>query len=182
MFYLHVSNRTENLLAHLLEVFRLEKRRNLFEKELFLIQSQGMERLISQALALKFRSWCNFEYHLPLSFLQFSARKLGIEITPDGYERSVMVWRVEELLREVNGDDYLQVRQYLQGENVALKRYQLAEQLANVFDQYQMMRPEMLAAWEKNLLITGEKAESWQKDLWRRLSLQGAGAFHRGRV
>ena len=68
MFYLHVSNRTENLLRHLAEVLRVSDRRNLFEPELFLIQSQGMERLISQYLATAFRSWCNFRFLLPLNF------------------------------------------------------------------------------------------------------------------
>lgn len=182
MLYLHVSNRTENLLQHLVEVFRVGTRRNLFEKEYFLIQSQGMERMISQTLATNFRSWCNFEYFLPFRFLQYSAEKLGLEITPDGYDRKILAWRIEELLRDLDGIECQQLERYLQGENLELKRYQLADQLSNIFDQYQVMRPDMLAAWTGNRLVTQEPSERWQKTLWLRLASRLEGAPHRGMV
>ena len=51
MFYLHTSNRTENLLQHLAELIRVQGRQDLFTPELFVVQSQGMERIISQKLA-----------------------------------------------------------------------------------------------------------------------------------
>lgn len=182
MLYLHVSNRTENLLNHLVHVFRASERRDLFEKEYFLIQSQGMERMISQTLAENFTSWCNFEYFLPLAFLQYSAGKLGMEITPDAYERKIMIWRLEELLRDLNGDEYQPLKLYLTGDNLELKRYQLADQLANIFDQYQVMRVEMLAGWADNRLSTDDPSEIWQRALWLRLISQYAGSPHRGVV
>jgi len=182
MLYLHVSNRTENLLRHLAEVLRVSGRRNLFEKEVLLIQSQGMERMISQTLAANFVSWCNFEYFLPVTFLQYTARLLGMEITPDGYDRTTMTWRLEELLRDLEGDEYQPIRRYLQGDNSALKRYQLADRLANIFDQYQLLRPEMLTAWEQNRLVGREPQERWQQSLWRKLLAQQEGAPHRGEV
>ncbi len=182
MLYLHVSNRTENLLRHLAEVLRVSGRRSLFEKEVLLIQSQGMERMISQTLAANFVSWCNFEYFLPVTFLQYIARLLGMEITPDGYDRKTMTWRLEELLREPAGDEYQPIRRYLQGESASLKRYQLADRLANIFDQYQLLRPEMLAAWEEKRLVGREPHERWQQTLWRKLQAQQEGAPHRGEV
>jgi len=51
MFYLHLSNRTENLLARLVDILLHKPRRDLFAREIFLIQSQGMERMLSQRLA-----------------------------------------------------------------------------------------------------------------------------------
>ncbi len=60
MFSLHLSNRTENLLTHLVKILRTQPRRDLFEKEVFLIQSQGIERMLSQRLADDFTVWCNF--------------------------------------------------------------------------------------------------------------------------
>ena len=71
MFYLHLSNRTENLLTHLVEILRTQPRSDLFAKEFFLIQSQGMERMLSQRLADAFPVWCNFEYLLPTRFFNF---------------------------------------------------------------------------------------------------------------
>ncbi|MGB3210192.1 MAG: exodeoxyribonuclease V subunit gamma [Desulforhopalus sp.] len=180
MFYLHVSNRTENLLRHLAEVIRADKQPNLFATELFLIQSQGMERMIGQTLADEFRSFCNFSFFLPLDFLGFIADRLGMGITPDGFQRQILTWRLDSLLRDLSGEVYQPLHGYLSGENLALKRFQLARRLANIFDQYQVMRPDMLEKWERGLQAVRHPAESWQMDLWRRLLSQPGGAVHRG--
>jgi len=54
MFYLHISNKTENLITQLAEVLHLDTSRDPFSPEYFLIQSQGMERMLSQRLATRF--------------------------------------------------------------------------------------------------------------------------------
>jgi len=180
MFYLHASNKTENLLRHLVEVIKVGERHDLFSKEVFLVQSQGMERMISQAMAVAFRSWCNFKYLLPFAFLATVAEKLGLPITPDGYDRKVLTWRLEGLLRDLNGDIYRELSGYINGENVELKRFQLSYRLANVFDQYQMMRPDMLDAWDAGRLVTDHPSEVWQMALWQRLAPGSEGVPHRG--
>ncbi len=179
MYYLHVSNRTENLLQHLSELIRVDKQ-SFFNRELFLIQSQGMERMIGQFLAEKFCSFCNFGFFLPLDFLEFIAGKLDLQILSDGYRRHILVWRLDGLLRDISDDCYGDIRQYLSGENVNLKRFQLARQLANIFDQYQIMRADMLAAWEDGKCVVNHPAEVWQMDLWQRLTALLKGSVHRG--
>ncbi|MCP4340281.1 MAG: exodeoxyribonuclease V subunit gamma [Desulfobulbaceae bacterium] len=180
MFYLHVSNRTENLLRHMAEVMRADKQPDLFSVELFLIQSQGMERMIAQTLADEFRSFCNFKFFLPIDFLGFIAERLGMGISPDGFKRQTLTWRLDGLLRDLTGEAYQPIRTYLSGENQELKRFQLARRLANIFDQYQLMRSEMLSKWERGLLATAHPAEGWQMDLWLRLLAQPGGGVHRG--
>jgi exodeoxyribonuclease V gamma subunit len=180
MFYLHVSNRTENLLRHLVEVIRVGGRDDLFATEVFLIQSQGMERMISQAMAAEFRSWCNFDYLLPFAFLADVAEKLGMPITPDSYDRKVLTWRLDALLRELDGAIYRELAQYIKGENAGLKRFQLSYRLANIFDQYQMMRPDMLGAWDAGRRATDHPSEAWQMALWQRLAPGAEGVPHRG--
>ena len=180
MFYLHISNRTENLLRHLAEVIRVAGRPHPFDQEVFLIQSRGMERMISQAMAVEFRSWCNFKYLLPLAFFADIAGRLGLQISPDGFERGILVWRLESLLRDLQGGIYEPLRGYMQGQGAGLKRFQLAGRLADVFDQYQIRRPDMLAGWDTGRLSTTHPSEPWQMALWQRL-VQGAdGAPHRG--
>jgi exodeoxyribonuclease V gamma subunit len=180
MFYLHISNRTENLLRHLAEVIRVDERRSPFEKEVFLIQSQGMERMISQAMAVQFRSWCNFLYLLPLNFLTDIAGKLEMPITPDSYDRGVLAWRIEGLLRDLDEEVYQPLQGYMQGENAGLKRFQLSCRLANLFDQYQIGRSDMLALWDAGKRATDHPAEAWQMALWRRLKDGAEGVPHRG--
>ncbi len=181
MFYLHVSNRTENLLLHLAELFRVDRQPDLFAQELFLIQSQGMERMIAQTMTDEFRCFCNYKFFLPLDFLSFVADRLGMGIRNDGFQRSILTWRIDGLLRNLSGEVYQSLRSYLSGENIDLKRFQLARRLANIFDQYQIMRPDMLEKWDRGVPATVHSAEIWQMDLWQRLLAQPGGGVHRGR-
>ncbi|MDP3840753.1 MAG: exodeoxyribonuclease V subunit gamma, partial [Methylococcales bacterium] len=61
MFILHSSNKTENLVAHLTTVISSAPLSSPFEKEVFLIQSQGMERWLSQQLANELKVWGNYD-------------------------------------------------------------------------------------------------------------------------
>ena len=67
MFILHSSNKTENLVEHLSAIISNAPLADPFAKEVFLIQSQGMERWLSQQLASKFQVFANFEFLFPFS-------------------------------------------------------------------------------------------------------------------
>src|SRR5690554_7618870 len=65
---------------------------------------------------------------------------------------------------------------FLEGDDDLRKRHQLAERLADLFDQYQVYRADWLTAWAagEDVLITarGEarplaEAQRWQAELWR---------------
>lgn len=190
MFYLHLSNRTENLLTHLVEVLRTQPRRDLFAKEFFLIQSQGMERMLSQRLADAFTVWCNFEYLLPTRFFDLMARRMNMEINPDAFDREALAWRLDGLLQQIAAQAQQQEPQplfapllrYMSGEQSGLKRYQLSQQLANIFDQYQIMRPEMLDGWQQQKTSTDNPAEEWQMALWTQLRASLDHTPHRGEM
>jgi len=179
MFYLHVSNRTENLLHHLSSLLQAQPQASIFAPELFLIQSQGMERLIVQHLAESFRCFTNYRFFLPIDFFAYVADLLGFGITPDGFDRSVLAWRIEALLRDVGDDVYAPVAKYLGGDNRELKRLQLARRLAHLFDQYQIMRPEILGSWQQKRPATAHPDEAWQLALWQRLLAQEPAANDR---
>ncbi|MFI3219892.1 MAG: exodeoxyribonuclease V subunit gamma, partial [Methylococcales bacterium] len=150
MFILHSSNRTENLVAHLTAVIANAPLSSPFKKELFLIQSQGMERWLSQQLANEFKVWGNYEFLFPGKFFSSLAEKIDSHLNDAAFDRHLMLWRLEALLRQLDNEDLLPLKQYLSGDSIALKRYQLALQVAKVFDQYQIMRPDMIAAWQAN--------------------------------
>ncbi len=179
MFILHSSNKTENLVAHLSAVIENAPLESLFAKEVFLIQSQGMERWLSQQLADQFKVWGNYEFLFPGKFFSSLAQNIDSRLSDAAFERNLMHWRIEALLRRLDGEAFLPLTQYLSGENIALKRYQLARQLAQIFDQYQMMRPDMLEAWQQGQLLYQTPAERWQQALWLQIIAQ-TGNKHRG--
>ncbi|MGZ8158913.1 MAG: exodeoxyribonuclease V subunit gamma, partial [Methylobacter sp.] len=179
MFILHSSNKTENLVAHLSAVVENSPLASPFAKEVFLIQSQGMERWLSQQLASQFKVWGNYEFLFPGKFFSSLAQNIDSRLSDEAFERNLMLWRIEALLRRLDGEVFLPLTQYLSGENIALKRYQLAQQLSQIFDQYQMMRPDMLEAWQKGQLLYQTTTERWQQALWLQITEQ-TGHRHRG--
>ncbi len=183
MFYLHLSNRTENLLRQLAEVLRLDEQRDPFSPEYFLVQSQGMERMLSQYLAEQFGVWCNYEYVLPTRFFARMAERLGMVDGTEDFSRDTLCWYLESALRTVvQSDDgcFAPLKRYVGGDDSGVKRYQLARQLANVFDQYQIMRPGMLDGWEKGRRATDNPAEPWQMALWKMVCASIGHSRHRG--
>ncbi|MCK5121084.1 MAG: exodeoxyribonuclease V subunit gamma, partial [Methylococcales bacterium] len=140
MFILHSSNKTENLLVHLTTVIESAPLDNPFSKELFLIQSQGMERWLSQQLADHFGVWGNYEFLFPGKFFSSIAKKIDNKLNDEVFDRELMLWRFELLLRNLDDECFKPLQHYIQGENQELKRFQLAQKFAQIFDQYQMMR------------------------------------------
>ncbi|RLA20959.1 MAG: exodeoxyribonuclease V subunit gamma [Gammaproteobacteria bacterium] len=179
MFILHSSNKTENLLEHLSAIISHAPLSDPFAKEVFLIQSQGMERWLSQQLASKFQLFANVEFLFPGKFFSQMAREINQQIQTDVFARELMVWRFETLLRELDESVFLTLRQYISGENTDLKRFQLAMHLAQVFDQYQMMRPTLLNDWQQGKLHYFTDTEKWQQALWLKIIAQTS-AQHRG--
>ncbi len=179
MFILHSSNKTENLLEHLSTIINTAPLSSPFAKEVLLIQSQGMERWLSQQLATKFQVFANFEFLFPGKFFSQMARRLNQQLQTDIFARELMVWRFELLLRELDEPVFLPLQQYLSGENTDLKRFQLATHLAQIFDQYQMMRPSLLNNWQQGKLQYFNDTEKWQQALWLSIIAQ-ADEQHRG--
>ncbi len=181
MFVLHTSNKTENLLAHLVKVLESSPLSSPFASEVFLIQSQGMERWLCQQLADYFKVWGNYEFLFPNHFFSSMALRVDSNLDDRGFERDCLLWAIESLLRDLSEPVCQPLQRYLGGTNSALKRYQLARQLAQVFDQYQIMRPDMLDAWQQGKTLYQNDTESWQGFLWRRLC-EHLQAPHRGFV
>jgi exodeoxyribonuclease V gamma subunit len=135
MFILHSSNKTENLVTHLTTVIQNVPLASPFEKEVFLIQSQGMERWLSQELTNHFKVWANYQFLFPGKFFSSLAQKIDATLNDATFDRNLMLWRIEALLHRLDSDSFLPLKQYLSGGNSSLKRYQLARHLAQIFDQ-----------------------------------------------
>lgn len=179
MFILHSSNKTENLLEHLAIVIKSSPLSSPFAEEQLLIQSQGMERWLSQQLAERFQVWGNYRYLFPGKFFSTLTGRLREDLSDIDFDRHRLLWRFEALLRDIDGDVFKPLQHYLSGENIDLKRYQLAQQLARIFDQYQMLRLDLLDAWQQGRNLSESDSEHWQRALWQRLTSE-IGHRHRG--
>lgn len=137
-----------------------------------------MERWISQQLAAHFRVWANYEFVFPGKFFLMIAEQVDSRLSAEGFDRGQMQWRFEALLRNIDEAAFAPVQNYLSDSN-PLKRFQFAQKLAQQFDQYQIMRPDVVQAWQQGKCSSGHHAEHWQQKLWSKLTEQ-FGNNHRG--
>jgi|GEM_PF-2920608 len=127
----------------------------------------------------------NVKYHLPSQFLFSKVRSLDVYkdlANPLASSREVMEWSVYFLLDEMKinaailtqDKEWSAIKGYLQGAEKELSQQALAKQIAQVFDAYQLYRPEMTQKWSAGFSIDID----WQAYLWYRLNEIHSSAFH----
>jgi len=165
-FNVFTSNRLEILVEHL----ALELRAPLsspLEKDLIIVQSQGMARWISMELAGINRICANCFFPFPNAFLNHLCQTLlpGVSESPL-FDANALAFKIMTILPEcLHKPAYSSLRSYLSDDQEGVKLFQLSSKIADLFDQYLVFRPGMILDWEQ-----GEKPEDfnqhWQADLW----------------
>ncbi|WDE14105.1 exodeoxyribonuclease V subunit gamma [Thalassomonas haliotis] len=190
MIYLYPANKMENLLV-LLDKIQQISPLAVFSQEIIVVQNPGMQHWLNLSLAKQRGISMNIRYVLPAQFLWKLMRSVASDDeVPDQspYSREVLTWRICALLgsdKVVNNPEFDQPSRYWQGETSAerasLKRYQLATQLADLYEQYLIFRPQWIDAWQRReSIFHGEEdtraqlsglddIEKWQGLLWQLL-------------
>ena len=155
------SNQTENLADALASLIR-EEPLGPFKKEAIVVQSRGMERWLTLALAERLGIWSNPSFPFPRSVVEQVLDSLS-EGRPEeaaAYEPGRLKWTVAELLRE---SAPAELGAYLGEPSDPDRVLRLASSVSSVFDDYVVYRPGLLQEW-----MQGE-APGWQAELWRRV-------------
>ncbi|MEJ2455036.1 MAG: exodeoxyribonuclease V subunit gamma [Candidatus Thiodiazotropha sp.] len=170
MLTLHQSNRLENLARRLSELLGRPVDDPL-QADWVVVQHPGMARWLSLTLADSLGIAANLEFPLPAVFVWQAFRQLLEEVPErDSYQPNALTWRLYAVLAGMDLEHAAKpLAAYLETGD-ALRGFQLAQELAGLYDRYLLYRPEWIDAWER-----GEPAiagDDWQADLWRRLSRQ----------
>jgi exodeoxyribonuclease V gamma subunit len=159
----------------------------VLENEVVLVQSNGIAQWLQLAMARATddpeQPGCGIaaalDIQLPSAFLWQAYRTvLGPDQVPKAspYDKSRLTWRLLRLLPELLHQPVFEpLAHFLQNDQTARKEYQLAERLADLFDQYQVYRADWLQAWAqgRDIIIDaqGQKElppdQCWQAQLWR---------------
>ena len=191
MLHLYQSNRLEDIAQMLARIQQVAPLESPFAAEEIIVQSQGMRRYISQYLARETGIAANLRFSLPASL----AWRLMREAMPNipalsPFSSEVMRWR---LLALFQSDEFAQSPEFAAAHqalapylhNGDYAAYQLAGQLADVFDQYLVYRPNWIETWAAGKLVpelaNSRSAEQqiWQAQLWQHLDDGKQGAPHR---
>ncbi|WP_347906129.1 exodeoxyribonuclease V subunit gamma [Pseudomonas purpurea] len=162
------------------------------ENEIVLVQSNGIAQWLKLALAEDSEDHdmggCGIaaaiDVQLPGSFMwQLYRQVLGRSEIPAKslLDKAPLTWRLMRLLPELIDQSHFEpLKRFLSHDTDLRKRYQLAERLADLFDQYQVYRADWLEDWAagRHQLRNGRgeakpltPANCWQAELWRALLL-----------
>ena len=184
----HRSNRLESLMARLASDVSAPAPAlqgtpgALVVPETIVVQSRGMERWVSMALAAELGVWAHPRFVYPRSLVHGLVDDvLGVEAEQRGlWDRESLTWAVAARLPGMlEHTGFAPLRAWLSGPDPAGRRLvQLAGQIAYVLDQYAVYRPEMVLAWESGRDLGVGPDDAWQPALWRVLCKDlGAGHF-----
>lgn len=160
------------------------------ENEVALVQSNGIAQWLKLALAEDPQDddsgGCGIaaaiDVQLPGTFMwQLYRKVLGRDEIPEVslLDKAPLTWRLMRLLPGlIERPHFEPLRRFLTDDSDLRKRYQLAERLADLFDQYQVYRADWLQDWAagKHVLNTARAQRKplaagncWQAELWRAL-------------
>lgn len=178
------GNRLENLRELVVDWLRANPL-NPLENEVMLVQSNGIAQWLQMALAANpEQGGCGIaaavDVQLPARFLWDVYRSvLGSEAVPETspLDKQPLSWRLMRLLpRLLEQPEFAPLQRFLADDHDCRKRYQLAQRLADLFDQYQVYRADWLNDWAAGQDRIGlareglrqlDEEECWQPALWR---------------
>ncbi|MFL6660311.1 MAG: exodeoxyribonuclease V subunit gamma [Massilia sp.] len=149
------------------------------ETETILVQSNGVAEWLKIALADELGVCAATRVALPARFLWEAYRgMLGRDKVPSRspYDKGPLTWRLMRLLPALLADPVFAPLRHFLGDGDPERRLQLAERLADLFDQYQVYRADWLADWtagrDQLRSAVGEALalppdQRWQAQLWR---------------
>lgn len=159
------SNKIETLLAELADRLSSSPLASPFTAETMVVPSQAMGRWINLQLARQHGIAANIQYLLPAAWIwHLTEQQLGDIPAKDPIARDLASWKIHDLLPGLlDHPEFSQLQHYLKQDSGGVKRWQLAQQIADVFDRYQFYRPELIRSWCRG------QEKDWQPRLWREL-------------
>lgn len=165
MFYEYNSFSLKTLQKKLGELLTANNK-NIFVPNWIVVQNKEMGEWLSVNIAKQNGISAHNEYIFPLELAwkiyrlkdDAVAHHLPLDLIP-------MQWSIYELL--LNKPDLLGetvLKSEKPGKN---QLFQIAQNLADIFDLYQVYRPDLLRKFEQNENLTGD--ETWQADIWNLL-------------
>lgn len=161
---LNVSNSLTNLAVQLASGMR-EEVGNVFQKQWLITQTEGMNNWLTIQLAGQLGISANSKFVKPNDMVKQLYYWLGGDSTKVlGADH--LQWLVYNLLDEKQfSQRFKDIAAYYQNDDV--KRIALAGRVADLFDQYQVYRPDMVDEW--NVADLASVKDDWQQYTWIKL-------------
>ena len=173
-FNVYFSNRTENLIDEL--ALLISRRKSPFENLQIAVQSRGMERYLSLELANRTGIAANLSFPFPShvwnNLLSILSERNDNRILHFPYNINELRRGIYTILSETVQKDSPWLKNYLRNKDenvVKLKKFQLSQKIAGLYDRYAVQRPDMLRKWLLEDFSSEDEDEIWQRNLYNEL-------------
>lgn len=156
------SNRTEILADALASAIRDEPL-SPFAAEVVVVQSRGMERWLTLALAERLGIWSNPCFPFPRALIEDVLQDVGFGRSEhaEAYDPARLKWTIAQMLIDSGPAE---LRGYLGSPAQTDRALRFASSIADVFDRYVVYRPELLKRW------AASPGSDWQAVLWSQIA------------
>lgn len=160
MLYVHHSNRLETLAQSLAQQV-MTSTADPFEPRWVVVQNAGMGRWLSMQVAQLTGVAAHFNYLFPAELTWELLRRVLTIAEHNPCSIEVLRWRLLQEFLQRSEQHQVALGHYLQtGQDDSA--WQLAQQLAGVFDGYLFFRPDWVRTWESQA-----SPNHWQEKLWQ---------------
>lgn len=164
-FKLYKSNKLEQFLPKVYPIIERLAKSDPLKKKSIVVQSDGMARWLTINAARHEGVFANFDFVSPDGFLRnFAEKYFGIK-SGAVYNKRNAEWALYTLFRsEKEGTAASYIR------NNDSRAFRLSRTLADLFEQYFVYRPNMMASWQEGRPLTDDPDELWQFSIFRKLA------------
>ncbi len=174
MLSLYRSSDLKLLAEKLLDKLDGRKCANPLQRELIILQNNGMKRWLKLFIAKEEGIAANIGTEFPAEFIWKIYHQMDgqlPEILPS--EKEPMQFAIFDILQAADHEKKLKaLYRYIQADTKAgsaKRAWHLSGRIADLFERYQIYRPEMILKWQQNKLQTKTQSERWQAELWQML-------------
>jgi len=171
------SNRVETLQSRLTQQLAAQPLRDPFAQEVIVVPTYAMARWLNLRIAQQQGVAANNHYPQAGAWIWDLAGTIQDGTAKqDPYSKDALNWQIFSLLPGLlEHESFASLRHYLDDDRDGLKRWQLAQRVADALDRYQLYRPDSIRAWSAG------NENHWQARLWRKI-LASKNQDHRAEV
>uniref|UniRef100_UPI00356AA5BE exodeoxyribonuclease V subunit gamma n=1 Tax=Rhodohalobacter sp. TaxID=1974210 RepID=UPI00356AA5BE len=173
MISYYSGNQLTALADHLSDSLKSQKPDDPFQSQTILVPNRDSAKWLQLYLSEKFGIAANYRFMMPAEWHWNQIREFYPDlpkVLPSDPEP--MKWTLFSLLSEPDVlKKFDRLYKYISEQSEEMREtatLNLSRQLASVYDQYLIYRPEMILKWDAGKI--GSEDEKWQADLWKLLT------------
>ena len=166
MLNIYTANQIESLISQLCYNLQSQPLSSPFEPEIIAVGNSAMERWLQVNISQLLGVEANYNFPLPASLLwSILRRKFPYLADQDPLSRTHLQWHIfTHLPTLIELTEFKLLARYIKNDAQGIKRWQLAAQIADIFDRYQYYRSDWLELVDDD--------NQWQASLWQSIVKQ----------